>query len=608
MTNKDDLSVQRWLLLGLVVSTTAVASTRLLAIFRSEDVAMLEILLVAVFTVLFAWITISFWVGCLGAHALWRRQTKLPLLEPPSPAALAAKGGARTVLVMPVHNENCVQVFARLQAIWESIRAAGAGEQFDFFVLSDSNEIAACAGEQREWRRFHDNSPDARIFYRRRQRNIGHKSGNIAEFCTNWGAMYAYMVVLDADSLMTGETLAKLTRLMDANPRTALIQVVPLLIGGHSLFARAQQFASWAYGRVYAAGLARLQGPDGNYWGHNAIIRIRPFMENCGLPILPGPPPLGGEIMSHDFVEAALLRRAGWDLWLTTDIGGSYEASPPTLIEFLKRDRRWCQGNLQHITLMFAQGLRLPSRLHFALGAMSYLSSPLWLVLVVLFALNAVQLEKIAAVTYVGRYPMLAWPISHTVAFVSLAIAAMAMLFGPKILALILLLRDPQALRDYGGASRAILGVITESILSTLLAPIFMLSHSWFVFNILLGRTARWGAQLRGGNGTGLWQSTRAFAPHTFIASAVGLAAWYWTPGDFWWYTPLLVGASLAILLCWATSSRAWGAFARRHGLFLIRSETAGVPILDRYESLVASRQPAADSRAIRDARAPQAA
>jgi membrane glycosyltransferase len=592
MTSRDDLSVQRWLLFGLVVSTTAVASTRLLAIFRSEDIGFLQISLLAVFIVLFAWITTSFWVGCLGAHVLWRRQTKLPLAEPPDSTTLAERRDVRTVLVMPVHNENCVQVFARLQAIWESIRAAGASECFDLFVLSDSNEVAACEGERREWQRFHDNNPDARIYYRRRDRNAGHKSGNIAEFCENWGARYDCMVVLDADSLMTGETLARLARLMDANPRTALIQVAPLLVGGDSLFARAQQFASWVYGRVYAAGLAKLQGPDGNYWGHNAIIRIRPFMEHCGLPLLPGPPPLGGEIMSHDFVEAALLRRAGWDVWLATDIGGSYEASPPTLIEFLKRDRRWCQGNMQHVALMFAQGLRLPSRLHFALGVMSYLSSPLWLILVVLFALNAIELENVTAVTYLGRYPMLAWPISHTVAFISLAVAAMVMLFGPKILATVLLLRDRPALRDYGGASRAVLGVIAESALSMLLAPIFMLSHSWFVLNILFGRTARWGAQLRGSSGTGLWQSTRAFAPHTFVALLVGVIAWYWTPEDFWWYVPLLLGASLAILLCWATSSPVCGAWARRHGLFLTPSETTGIPIVDRFESLVAAPLP----------------
>src|SRR5665213_1871843 len=596
MINRDDLSVQRWLLLGLVVSTTAVVVTRLLAVFRDSEMTLLQVSLLAVFAILFAWITTSFWVGCLGAHALWRRQTKLPLLEPPDPLPRNDARDARTVLVMPVHNENCVQVFARLQAIWESIRSAPAGELFDIFVLSDSSEPDACDGERQEWQRFRDRNPDARIFYRRRDRNTGHKSGNIAEFCENWGSTYDYMVVLDADSLMTGDTLARLVHLMDANPRTALIQVAPLLIGGDSLFARAQQFASWVYGRVYAAGLARLQGPDGNYWGHNAIIRIRPFMDHCGLPILPGPPPLGGEIMSHDFVEAALLRRAGWDLWLATDIGGSYEASPPTLVEFLKRDRRWCQGNLQHVTLIFAQGLRLPSRLHFVLGAMSYLSSPLWFALVVLFAANAIQLEKMAAVTYMGRYPMLAWPISHTVAFVGLAIAAMAMLFGPNIMALMLLLRDQRALRDYGGASRAILGVVIECVLSTLLAPIFMLSHTWFVLNILFGRITSWGTQLRGGKGMGLWQSTRAFAPHTFIACLIGLPAWYWTPGDFWWYMPLLVGASLAIPLCWATSSPAWGALTRRLGLFLIPSETTRVPIVDRFESLVASRLPPVDA------------
>lgn len=608
MMNNDDLAIQRWLLFGLVLSSTAVAVTRLFAIFRDGDVGAVQVLLLAVFAALFAWITTSFWLGCLGAYAVWRRQTKLPLRNPPDVPALSDTRGARTVLLMPIHNEHSVQVFARLQAIWESIRSVGAQSQFDLFILSDSNEREACEGERREWHRFREVNPDARLFYRRRAGNRGHKSGNIAEFCENWGSLYDYMVVLDADSLMNGETLTRLIGLMDANPRTALIQVAPFLIGGKSLFARTQQFASWVYGPIYAAGLAKLQGPDGNYWGHNAIVRIRPFMENCGLPVLPGPPPLGGEIMSHDFVEAALLRRAGWDLWLTTDIGGSYEASPPTLIEYLKRDRRWCQGNLQHMILMFAQGLRLPSRLHFGLGAMNYLASPLWLLLVILFTLNALQLENVAAVTYLGRYPMLAWPISHTLAFVSLAVAAMIMLFTPKILALVLLLRDKQRLCDYGGAWRAAVSVIVECVLSTLLAPVFMLSHSWFVLNILLGRVTRWGTQLRGDADVGLWQSTRAFAPHTVLALAIAAVAWHWTPGNFWWYLPLLVGGSLAILLCWMTSSPFLGRVARRFGLFLIKSETTGVPILHRYENLVAMHRLPPDDPAALDGKALKAA
>jgi len=587
--SRDDLALHRWLLFGLVVSTTAAATTRLLAIFRTDDVTFLRVALLVVFAALFSWIAMSFWIGCLGAHALWRRSTSLPLLEPTETKGMPA-GPARTVLVIPVHNENSIEVFVRLRAVWESLCEAGAGSQFDFFVLSDSSEANSRADEHREWLRFRDEHPQARIFYRRRERNTGHKSGNIADFCRNWGALYDYMVVLDADSVMTGEALSRLVRLMDANPRTALIQVAPLLIGGDSFFARSQQFASWLYGRMYAAGLTKLQGADGNYWGHNAIIRIRPFMENCGLPILPGRPPLGGEIMSHDFVEAALLRRAGWEIWLAADIGGSYEASPPNLVEHLKRDRRWCQGNLQHMILMFAQKFRLPSRLHFTLGVMSYLCSPLWLALVALFIANTVELEQRATVSYVGRYPVLIWPISHTVAFVSLVVAAIVLLYGPKLLALLLLLRDKRALQNYGGLSPALFSVLAESILSTLLAPIYMLSHSWFVLNILFGRMVRWGAQLRASEGIGLWQSARAFAPHTLIACALGAAAWHWTRADFWWYTPLLVGPAFSIPLCWISSSSYWGAFARRHGLFLVRSEMGGIPIIDRVDDLVANR------------------
>lgn len=581
--NRDDVAVQRWLILGLALSTTAAVSTRLLAIFRVDGVSLLEMALLAVFALLFCLIATSFWIACLGAHALWRGATDLALREPDSSAS-----HARTVLVVPVYNENAREVFARIQAMQESLCEAGAADSFDFFVLSDSTDQSCRAAEEAAWRRLRRQVPSARIFYRHRAQNIAHKSGNIADFCRNWGGMYEYMVVLDADSLMTGSTLARLVRLMDANPRAALIQVPPLLVGGQSLFARSQQFASWAYGRMHAAGLAKLQGPDGNYWGHNAIIRLRPFADHCGLPVLPGRPPLGGEIMSHDFVEAALLRRAGWEVWMAPDLHGSYETSPPTLIDHLKRDRRWCQGNLQHIKVLLAQGLRLPSRLHMALGVMSYLSSPLWLLLIVLFSAHAVALERHAPVTYVGRYPILAWPISHTVAFVSLAITAMGMLYLPKFVALFVLLRDRNARRGHGGASGLVLSVLIESLLSTLLAPILMLSHSWFVLNILIGRNTRWGAQLRGGNGIGLGGAIAAFTPHTVMGITAGLLAWFWMPGDFWWYLPLLVGLASAILLGWLTSLPAAGAAARRRGLFVVPSENADLAIVNRVDALVA--------------------
>jgi membrane glycosyltransferase len=594
--NRDEIAVQRWLILGLALSTTAAATTRLLAIFRVDGLSLLELTLIGVFTLLFSLIAVSFWVACVGAHALWRGNLKQPLREPSGTDTSINTGRTRTVLLVPIHNEIVTEVFARIRAMQESLRDAGAERDFDFFVLSDSDE-SYYAAEAEAWRHAQRERPGCRIFYRRRSDNSGHKSGNIADFCRNWGAMYDYMLVLDADSLVTGDTLVRLVRLMDANPRTALIQTVPLLIGGESLFARSQQFASWAYGRMYAVGLARLQGPDGNYWGHNAIIRIRPFMENCGLPKLSGRAPLGGEIMSHDFVEAALLRRAGWEVWMAPELTDSYETCPPTLIDHLKRDRRWCQGNLQHIKLLFAQGLRMPSRMHMAFGVMSYLSSPFWLMLILLFSAHAVQIDR-TPVTYVGRYPVLAWPISHTVAFIGIAAAAMTMLYGPKLIALIVLLRDREAVRNYGGARSLILGVLLESFLSTLVAPVFMLSHSWFVLNILLGRNTRWGAQLRGGNGTGLANAIAAFAPHTVIAIVAGYSAWTWTPEDFWWYLPLLAGLVVAILFAWLTSLPAVGSAVRRAGIFLVPSETIGLPIVRRADLLITERSPAERTRA----------
>jgi len=487
---------------------------------------------------------------------------------------------------MPVYNEDSTAVFARLQAIVESLRRHGGTAQFDFFVLSDSTDATCRAAEELGRLDLQQRNPDARIYYRHRDLNTGHKSGNIADFCKDWGALYDYMVVLDADSLMTGATLMRLVSLMDTNPRTALIQAPPKLVGGETLFARSQQFASWLYGRLYTAALAKLQGLDGNYWGHNAIIRMKPFMDNCGLPILSGRPPLGGEIMSHDFVEAALLRRAGWDLWLLSDADGSYEASPPTLIEHLKRDRRWCQGNLQHVRLLFAQGLRLPSRIHLGFGAMSYLASPLWLLSIVLFTVRAVEMQYAAPVSYIGRYPILAWPISHTVAFVSLVATAMAMLYLPKLLAAIVLLRDRRARLAFGGARRLLAGALVESVLSTLLAPVFMLSHSWFVLNILIGHNIRWASQPRGGDGLALSRAISHFAPHTFIAIGAGILIWRWLPAEFYWYLPLLVGPALAVLIAWTTGKPAWGEAARRHGLFLVPNETVGLPIVDRFNAL----------------------
>lgn len=574
----------RWLFLGLVITTTASAMSRLWDILRVDGLNSTEVLFLALVAVLFCWISVSFWLFCIGAYARWRGLSSGTLAQPRDSDPQLRSSPSKTALLFPIRNEEAGRLFAGITAIIGSIHDNGVLDHFDFFILSDSAMSSHRAAEEEGYLRLRESS-GANLFYRCREENTGRKSGNIADFCRNWGALYDYMVVLDADSLMTAETLVALVRLMDVNPRTALIQVSPQLVGRDSLFARIQQFSSSVYGPIYSAGLALLQGPDGNYWGHNGIIRVQPFMQNCGLPELPGRAPLGGEIMSHDFVEAALLRRAGWGIHLATDLDGSYEEPPPTLVDYLKRDRRWCQGNLQHLRLIFAQGFRTESRGHLATGVMSYLSSPLWLAMLIASAMMMLVQRHIAPVTYLGQYPILAWPESHTIEFVTLISAMSVLLYGPKFIALMLILRAPEARLAHGGGWNAALSVLLEGVFSTLLAPIAMLSQTVFVFNILLGEAKGWGNQQRTEHRPAWSIIARTFGMHTAVAISAGALIYEYVPGSLWWFSPLLVGPLLAIPFAGITSSRRIGQWAMRHGLFLVPCETGRVPIVERVHS-----------------------
>ncbi|HEX3485705.1 MAG TPA: glucans biosynthesis glucosyltransferase MdoH [Micropepsaceae bacterium] len=581
-----DISVRRWLFLGLVVSSTVVADQPVWSVIRVDGLSVLEIFLFTLFTILFAWIAASFWLACIGAYV--RRQNIDVLPTPPDVGWTPPhQDRSRTAIVMPVFNESAARIFAGLAAIRESVRGAH-GQGFDYFVLSDTTNPELQKIEEDEWRRLRDSAPgEPNIYYRHRPRNIGRKSGNIQDFCQNWGSHYDYMVVLDADSLMTGETLVRLVGLMDQNPRAALIQVPPQLIGRESLFARIQQFSSSVYGPCHAAGLAFLQGTDGNYWGHNAIIRVRAFIRHCGLPKLPGRAPLGGEILSHDFVEAALLKRAGWDVLMAPDLGGSYEEPPPTIFDYLKRDRRWCQGNLQHARLILAIGLRMPSRLHFLMGVMNYVASPLWLLMLITSAVEIYFAAQVVPVTYFGRYPVLSAPISHTVELLLLLGFTLAILYAPKLLALHVASRDPAILASHGGRLPLTRSVLLECLFSTLLAPVVMLSHSWFVFSILCGRTTSWGTQQRDDHALPFWFVARMFLPHTLAGIAATFALQRYLPGEFWWFVPFLLGLVLAIPLVYLTSSLKLGMGARRLGLFQTPGEVYGMKILDHTRAIM---------------------
>ena len=579
----SDIAARRWLFLFLVIVSTAAAVIKLYQVLLVDGLDPLEFLFLGLFAILFGWITVSFWMAVFGAFARLIGAKLLPLAESSTPST------SRTAILMPIYNEDVARVFSGVQAIFDSVAATGG---FDFFILSDSTDPANWIAEEVAWQNLRASlEPEARLFYRHRHRNIGRKSGNIQDFCENWGSHYDYMVVLDADSLMSGETLASLVRLMDANPRAALIQAPATLVGRSTLFARIQQFGSSAYGPTYNAGLAWLQGGQGNYWGHNAIIRVRAFQQHGGLPKLPGRPPFGGEIMSHDFVEAAFLQRAGWEVWMAPDLTGSYEEPPPTVYDHLKRDRRWMQGNLQHSRILLAQGLKLPSRLHLAMGIMSYLASPLWLLLLVVSALEMFVPEGIEPFTYAGRHPELALSVSQATPLLQLVTATLVLLYAPKLLALMVLLAQPDAVEAHGGVANILRSVVLESVFATLFAPVVMLTHSWFLLNIVLGRSTGWGTQTRDDRALPFWLVFKEYWPHTLIGALSAFVLYRFAPHSLGWFVPLLLGLIVTIPLVQISSSLSLGAALARDRLFLVPSETGVIAVLKRAHQLLARRE-----------------
>jgi membrane glycosyltransferase len=465
-----------------------------------------------------------------------------------------------------------------LAAVYRSLAATGRIEVFDMFILSDSRDPDVVRTELVLWAGLcAELAAAGRLFYRVRADNHGRKAGNIAEFCRNWGAGYRYFVVLDADSVMTGATLTYLVDLMEANSSAGLIQTVPQPVGGSTLFARVQQFAARLYGPLCSTGMAYWYLDRNNYWGHNAIIRTSAFMSSAGLPALPGSPPLGGEIMSHDFVEAALLRRAGWSVWLVPDLGGSYEELPPTIGEYAKRDRRWCLGNLQHLRLLAAKGLCPVSRVHLATGALSYLASPIWLLLLLLTTFEAIRAGYLLEPGAGSVIP--AWPFAERVELFGLFCISMAMLLLPKLMALVLALGSPARREALGGAGPMIRSAFAEILFSALLAPILMLKQTAAVVGILLGGSVTWGGQSRNGDET--WRDVvgRNAWP-TVIGASWALITWFLTPELLPWLSPVLLGLVLAVPLALLSGRPDLGLAAARRGWFLVPEEIQPPPEL----------------------------
>jgi len=531
---------RRRVLLALVLLSAGGATAVLSQLLPEHPNAWLRGLQVALFSVLFAWVSAGFFTALMGFWVLWRGDRHA--LSSRGLGAGALDRAARTAIIMPICNEQVSTVFAGLRATWESLAANPLAHLFDLYVLSDSSDPQVRAAELAAWAQLRqDAGVQGRIFYRWRQRRTKRKSGNVADFCRRWGRDYRYMVVLDADSVMTGECLEKLVRLMEAHPRAGIIQTAPQTCGITTVHARAQQFASRVAGRLFTAGMQYWQLGESHYWGHNAIIRVAPFMQHCGLAPLSGRGGLSGEILSHDFVEAALMRRAGYQVWLVNDLAGSYEQQPPNLIEELLRDRRWCQGNLQNARLIAEPGLHGVHRAMLLTGTLAYLSAPLWLG----FVLLGVGLWFLAGPAATGAA---AADPTAPLAVAPLWLATATMLTLPRVLGVLaIVLRGEQ--RAYGGVANLVKGTVFEGALSVLQAPVRMMAHTLFVFVALSGLRLDWKSPPREATDLRWSDAAGRFGAMGALVGALAALAFVLQPVSVLWLAPMILPLLLAIPL-----------------------------------------------------------
>ncbi len=566
-------SLRQALFLATGGGITIAGTWLLTGLFRSGGITATEWALLVLFVILFGQLAFGFSIAFWG-FVVWLRggepyevMRTLPETEDCPPGS--------TAIIMPVFNEEPGRIFRAVENMVRSLEATGCGAAFDFFILSDSNNPDNWIEEECAWVNLCSRlNAFGRIFYRKRRVSLHGKSGNVADFCRRWGQRYRYAVVLDADSVMTGELLVRLARVMDANPAIGIVQTAPQIVRGTSLLQRLVQFSTRSVGPLFAAGSNFWHLAGASYWGHNAIIRLQPFMQHCVLPELPGRSAADRHILSHDTVEAALMQQAGFQVWFAYQEPGSYEEGPPNLSESFKRDRRWCQGNLQHFWFLFAPGTHFTNRIHIFFGLMAYLSAPLLLVFITLSGIDTYWKQQFAILSARAADPVWTGTWWTSVLLLGLTVT---LLFLPKVLGAIHLL--PRA-REFGGVLRMGVSVIFETLLSILLAPIFLFFYTQFVVLTLLGLRVNWKTQNRTTSAIPFGEAIRTYGPPTLLGIAVTVLTLMHVPILTLWLSPLLAGWLLAIPLALLTSSDRVGGWLRSRGLLLIPEEIRTPPIL----------------------------
>lgn len=492
----------------------------------------------------------------------------------------------RTAILLPVYNEPPEKPFSHAAAMIESLAATGHQGAFELAIISDTTRAAVGAQEEAWFEKLRGGwGQILPVYYRRRAENTGKKAGNIADFIRRFGARYDFLLILDADSLMEGETMVEMVRRMEAEPRLGLLQTLPQIVRSRSFFGRVLQFSAAFFSPAFTCGVAHLQGSEGPFWGHNAITRTRAFAESCGLPELPGKPPFGGHILSHDYVEAALLARAGWIVRVDPDLGGSFEEAPDNILDYAKRDRRWAQGNLQHSRLVTVPGLRLWHRFTFIQGIMAYMASSLW---------GLFLIATILAPVFVPPYEFFpdpqrgipVFPIAEQTRALILLMLVLTLLLGPKLMIAIRSVLDGRA-RQFGGIIASFASVVVEILWSSLIAPLMLAFQTRSVLEIVTGADGGWPAANREADAIPLADAWRAAWWITLTGAIILVAAWWFTDIVIWFVPvggPMLLAP---LLIAWSSDPRE-GDAARRLRLFQSPQERHPTPVIDAQARILA--------------------
>lgn len=557
------LKKRRLFVLALNVFTIGALFSAMTAILSFGGLIWIEVVMLGAYGLTLPWLSIGLWNSLIG-FALTRRHGAraanhvLPALDQITGEEPIT---SRIAIVMPLRNEDPHQSLARMRNLQNALHQSGWGDQFDFHILSDSNRPEVIRQEETGIAAWQSDTPKTPPFYHRRIKNIGYKAGNIAEFLDRSGGEYDYFLPLDADSLMGAETVLRLVRVMQASPQIGLLQTLITGLPSRTFFTRAFQFGMRHGMRSYTLGSAWWQADCGPNWGHNALIRTDPFHAHCMLPTLPGRGPLSGDILSHDQLEACLLRRAGHEVRVLAEESKSHEENPPSLADFVRRELRWCNGNLQYIRLLGLRRLKPISRLQLLLAIQMYVAAPAWIAFIALSAWLAAQDQQVANV------PL--W------AGLGLFAVVMTMNLMPKIMGIGQVLCDPAQSAAWGGRVRVVLGGLAEIVFSMLTAPIVAFSLTLFVIGMLFGKRVGWDAQQRSRAVLRWSEATRVFWPQTL--GGLLLMFWLWTTAPW----ALVFGAAIVLPLVFAipiavlTTLPAINAWSLGHGLFDIPEDRA---------------------------------